>query len=85
MEGGPVGPEDIEQLELLVLGHADPAGQHAVIRDTTILLEHPLTRPDSSLGDRLVEKISDWEPAAHPVPDTTLDDLPWSIRLRGCP
>ena len=36
-------------------------------------MEHPLTRPDSSLGDGLVEKISDWEPAAHPVLDTTLD------------
>ena len=59
VEGGPVGPEVIEPLELLVLDHADPAGQHAVIQDTTRLLEHPLTRPDSSLGDGLVEKISD--------------------------
>ena len=57
----------------MVLDPADPAGQHAVIRDTVRLLEHPLTRPDSSLGDGLVEKISDWEPAARPVPDTTLD------------
>ena len=73
VEGGPVGPEVIEPLELLVLDHADPAGQHAVIRDTARLLEHPLTRPDSSLGDGLVEKISDWEQAARPVPDTTLD------------
>ena len=73
VEGGPVGPEVIEPLEQLVLDHADPAGQHAVIRDTTRLLEHPLTRPDSSLGDRLVEKILDWEPAARPVPDTTLE------------
>ena len=65
--------EVIEPLELLVLDHADPAGQHAVIRDTARLLDHPLTRPDSSLGDGLVEKISDWEPAALPVPDTTPD------------
>ena len=72
-KGAPVGPEVIEPLELLVLDHADPAGQHAVIRDTARLLEHPLTWPDSSLGDGLVEKISDWEPAACPVPDTTLD------------
>ena len=63
VEGGPVGPEVIEPLELLVLDHADLAYQHAVIRDTTRLLEHPLTQSDSSLGDRLVEKISDWEPA----------------------
>ena len=77
VEEGPVDPDDymevIEPLELLVLDHADPAGQHAVIRDTVRLLEHPLTLPDSSLGDGLVEKISDWEPAGRPVPDTTLD------------
>ena len=72
VEGGHVGPEVIEPLELLVLDHANPAGQHAVIRDTARLLEHPLTRPDSSLGDGLVEKISDWEPAARPVPSTNL-------------
>ena len=75
--GGPVGPDDyiqvLEPLELLVLDHADPAGQHAVILDTVKSLEHPLTLPDSSLDDGLVEKISDWEPAARPVPDTTLD------------
>ena len=57
----------------MVLDHADPAGHHAVILDTTRLLEHPLTRPHSSLGDGLVKKISDWEPAARLVPDTTLD------------
>ena len=73
VEGGPVGPEVIEPLELLVLDHADLAYQHAVIRDTTRLLEHRFMWPDSSLGDRLVEKISDWEPAARPVPDTTLN------------
>ena len=73
VEGGPVGPEVIEPLELLVRDHADPAGQHAVIRNTTSLLEHPLARPESSLGDGLVERISDGEPAARQVPDTTLD------------
>ena len=41
--------------------------------DTAKSLELPLTLPDSSLDDGLVEKISDWEPAAGPVPDTTLD------------
>ena len=30
VEGDPVGPEVTEPLELLVLDHADPAGQHAV-------------------------------------------------------
>ena len=73
VEGGPVGPEVTEPLELLVLDHADPAGQHAVIRNTTSLLEHPLAWPESSLGGGLVERISDGEPAARPVPDTTLD------------
>ena len=73
MEGGPVGPEVIEPLELLLLDQADPAGQHAVIRNTTSLLEHPPVRPESSLGDGLVERISNGEPAARQVPDTTLD------------
>ena len=65
--GGPVGPDAylqvLEPLELLVLDHADPAGQHDVIQDTVISLEHPLMLPDMTLDDRLVEKISDWEPA----------------------
>ena len=56
---GPAGQEVIEILALLVRDHADPAGQHAVIRDTTRLLEHPLARPESSLSDGLVERISD--------------------------
>ena len=56
VEGGPVGPEVIEPIELLVLDHADPAGQHAVIRKTTSLSKHPRVRPELSLGDGLVEK-----------------------------
>ena len=60
----------------MVLDPVDPAGQHAVIRDTTRLLEHPLARPESSLSDGLVERISDGEPAARQVPDTTLDSRP---------
>ena len=60
----------------MVLDHVDPAGQHAVIRDTTRLLEHPLALPGSSLCDGLVERISDGEPAARQVPDTTLDSRP---------
>ena len=75
--GGPVGPDDylqvLEPFEQLVLDHADPAGQHAVIQDTVDSLEHPRTLPDTILDGGLVEKISDWEPAASPVPDTTLD------------
>ena len=76
VEVGPAGPEVIEPLELLVLDRVDPAGQHAVIRDTTRWLEHPLARPESSLRDGLVEKISDGEPAARQVPDITLYSRP---------
>ena len=42
--GGPVGPGDclqvLEPFQQLVLDHADPAGQHAVILDTAEPLEH---------------------------------------------
>ena len=57
----------------MVLDHADPAGQHAVIQDAVNSLEHPRTLPDTILDGGLVEKISDWEPAASPVPEATLD------------
>ena len=73
VEGGPVGPEVKEPLALLVLDHADPAGQHVVIQNTTSLLEHLLAQPEPSLGGGLVERISDGEPTARQVPDTTLD------------
>ena len=36
VEGGPVGPEGIEPLALLVCDHADPAGQHAVIQNSLL-------------------------------------------------
>ena len=36
-------------------------------------LEHPLTLSDMTLDGGLGEKISDWETAASPVPDTTLE------------
>ena len=53
--GGPVGPDDylqvLESGEKLVLDHADPAGQHAVVLDTT-----------ESLGDAVVENILDGRP-----------------------
>ena len=61
--GGPVGPDDylqvLEPLEQLVLDHADPAGQHAVIQDTVDSWEHPCMLPDMTLDGGLVEKISD--------------------------
>ena len=65
VEGGPVGPEVKEPLALMVLDHADPAGQHAVIQITTsFLLEHLPAQPEPSLGGGLVERISDgeWSP-----------------------
>ena len=53
--GGPVGPDDclqvLESCEKLVLDHAEPAGQHAVVLDTT-----------ESLGDAVVENILDGRP-----------------------
>ena len=73
VEGSHVGPKVKEPLELLVLDHANPAGQHAVIQNTTSLLEHPLAQPEPFLCGGLVERISDGEPAARQVPDTILD------------
>ena len=58
----------------MVLDHADPAGQHAVIRNTTSLLDHPLVRPESSLGDGLVERILDGE-------HDRFRTLPWTVDL----
>ena len=57
----------------MVLDHADPIGQNAVIQNATRLSEHPLAQPETSLGGGLVERISDGEPAARRVLDTTLD------------
>ena len=37
------------------------------------LLECTLKLLDTTLDGGLVERISDWEPVAHPVPDATLD------------
>ena len=71
--GSPVAPEVKELLALLVLDHADPAGQHAAIQNTTCLLEHLPARPEPSLGGRLVERISDEEPTVRQVPGTALD------------
>ena len=58
--GGPVGPDDylqvLEPFEHLVLDHADPAGQHAIIQDTVESLEHSVF--ETTLDGGLVEKIS---------------------------
>ena len=55
------------------LDHADPVGQHAAIQNTTSTLEHLPAQPEPSLGGGLGDRISDGEPTAHQVPDTTLD------------
>ena len=73
VEGGPVGPEVTEPLALLVLDHADPVGQHAAIQNATSTLEHLPAQPEQSLGGRRGDRISDGEPTARQVPDTTLD------------
>ena len=73
VEGGPVGPEVTEPLALLVLDHADPVGQHAAIQNATSTLEHLPAQLEPSLGGGLGDRISDWEPTARQVPDTTLD------------
>ena len=58
--GGPVGPDDclqaLELCEQLVLGHADPAGQHAVNLDTAELLEHAVV--ENILDGRPMEGIT---------------------------
>ena len=57
--GGPVGPDDCLQVlgpfEQLVLDHADPAGQNAVIQDTVVSSEHQRKLPDATLDGRLME------------------------------
>ena len=78
--GGPVGSDDLfkvlEPLEHLVLDHADPAGQHAVVQDMLEPLEHSVL--DTILDGRPMEEITSLEPLEHTVLDMTLD-----LR-RGC-
>ena len=58
---------------MLVLDHADPVGQHAAIQNATSTLDHLPAQPEPSLGGGLGDRISDREPTARRVPDTTLD------------
>ena len=75
--GGPVGPDDclqvLELFEHLVLDHADPAGQHAVILDTMESLEHAVV--ENILDGRPMEGITCSELLEHwlRLLDTTLD------------
>ena len=74
---GPVGPDDclqfLEPLEQLVLDHADPAGQHAVILDTAESLEHAVV--ENILDGRPMEGITCPELLEHSLRllDATLD------------
>ena len=73
VQGGPVGPQGIEPLALLVLDHADPAGQHAATQSTTSLWERLPAQPELSRGGGMVERISDEEPTVRQVSGTALD------------
>ena len=70
---GPAGQKVKEPLALLVLIHADPAGQRAAIYRTTGVWERLPVQPEPSDGDRLVEVISDKEPTVRQVPGSALD------------
>ena len=50
VQGGPVGPQGIEPLALLVLDHADPAGQHAVIQKKLLGPAGPKVKEPLALG-----------------------------------
>ena len=62
--GGPVGPDDylqaLEPCEQLVLDHADPAGQHAIILDTAESPEHAVV--ENILDGRSMERTTCPEP-----------------------
>ena len=73
VQGGPVGPQGKEPLALLVLIHADPAGQRATIHRTTSSWECLPAQPEPPDGDRLVEVISDKDPTVCQVPGSALD------------
>ena len=73
VQGGPVGQQGIEPLALLVLDHADPAGQHADTQSTTSLWERLPAQLEPSRGGGLVERISDEEPTVHQVSGTAQD------------
>ena len=62
-----------DPLALLVLNHADPAGQRAAIQSTTSLWEHLPAQPEPPCGDGLVERISDEEPTVRQVSGSALD------------
>ena len=54
----------------MVLDHADPAGQHAVIQDTVDSFEHPRMLPDTSLDSGLMAGMSSPEPLEQSVLNT---------------
>ena len=98
--GGPVGPDDclqvLEPFEELVLDHADPAGQLAVILNTVESLEHAVV--ENILDGRPLEGITCPEQLEHSLrlldgglvekisdwePEASpVRTLPWTVDLR---
>ena len=70
---GPAGPKVKGPLALLVLIHADPAGQRAAVHRTVSLRECLPAQPEPPDGDRLVEVNSDKELTVCQVLDSALD------------
>ena len=73
--GGHVGPDGtlkvLEPLEHLVLNHADPADQHAVIQEVLEPLEHSVL--NTALDGQPMEGIPVLEPLEHSVLEMTQD------------
>ena len=67
--------DTVESLEHSVLDYILD-GRHMEGITCPELLEYTLKLLDTTLDGGLIEKISDWELAAHPVPDATLDGRP---------
>ena len=59
VEGGLVGPEVTEPLELFVLDHADPVGHHTAIQNAASMSEHLPAQPEPSLGGGRGDRISE--------------------------
>ena len=70
---GPAGPKVKEPHGLLVLIHADPAGQRDAIRRAASVRECLPAQPEPPDGDRSVEVISDKEQTVRQVPGSALD------------
>ena len=81
--GGPAGPEVIEPLELLVLDHVDPAGQHAVSSMEGMSCLEPLEQSIlhslwiAQPKECVIEEGSVWEPVLNPAISYALEVNLW--------